>query len=214
MERKDAAGNQHSKILETAGRLFLERGYDGASIRQIAKELDISPGLIGYYFPTKRDIAFALFSRQLERFIELDKQYVSEEDPVLRSAVLIKLQITVLSSPTFKPFYIDALREDIILDVIRASGLDTYHAINRKYNLGYSDCYLMTNDLIAASMERTLVLYSEDMERDESIADLVFSMHMGRIYGSEEFLKEKCRESELITARIILDHPEMLQEWL
>jgi hypothetical protein len=37
---------------------------------------------------------------------------------------------------------------------------------------------------------------------------------MGRIYGTEEFLKGKSQESELITARIILDHPEILKDWL
>lgn len=215
MKHKENAGvNQYTKILETAGRLFLEYGYKETSIRQIARELDVSPGLIGYYFSTKRDIAVELFSRQLDRFLDLTKQYVGEDDPVLRSAVLIKLQITVLSSPVFNKFYMDALREDIILTVIRASGLDTYKAINKKYNLNHSDCYLMTNDLIAASMERTLVLYSEETEREESIADLVFSMHMGRIYGTEEFLRQKCKESELITARIICDRPEMLKTWL
>lgn len=212
--KENVGGGQYAKILKTAGRLFLEYGYSKTSIRQIAKELDISPGLIGYYFPSKQDIAVELFSRQLDRFFELDKQYVDEDDPVLRSAVLIKLQITVLSSPVFRKLYMDALREDIILSVIRASGMETYQAINKKYGLGRSDCYLLTNDLISASMERTLVLYSEEIELDQSIADLVFSMHMGRIYGTEEYLKAKCEESEIITARIICDHPEMLNDWL
>lgn len=215
MDQKETVStNQNSNILKAAGKLFFENGYKETSIRQIAKALGVSPGLIGYYFPSKKDIAVELFSRQLNRFGELDRQYVSEDDPVLRSAVLIKLEITVLNSPMFKKFYMDALREDIILSVIRASGLDTYKIINAKYNLGYSDCYLMMSNLIAASMERTLVLYSEDIQRDQSIADLVFTMQMRRIYGSEEYLKAKCEESELITARIICDHPEMLRDWL
>ena len=45
--KEAASAKQGAKILETAGRLFLEYGYHETSIRQIARELDISPGLIG-----------------------------------------------------------------------------------------------------------------------------------------------------------------------
>lgn len=214
MECKENGGEgQYGSILNTAGKLFLEFGYKETSIRQIAKEAHISPSLIGYYFPSKRDIAVELFSRQLARFMELDKQYVSEEDPILRSAVLIKLEITVLSSPRFKKFYTDALREDIILSVIRASGDDTYRAVSRKYGLDFPDNYYATSDLLAASMERTLVLYEEEVWHGQSIADAVFTVSMSRIYGTAEFLQEKCMQSELITARILCDHPELLNGW-
>ena len=49
--KEAASAKQGAKILETAGRLFLEYGYHETSIRQIARELDISPGLIGYSSP-------------------------------------------------------------------------------------------------------------------------------------------------------------------
>lgn len=206
--------NQYNNILTTAGELFLSQGYQETSIRQIARGLGVSSGLIGYYFPSKRDIAVTLFSEQLAKIKALSHQYVSSEDPVLRSAVLIKLQITVLNSSRFRKLYMEALREDIILTVIQASGLETYLAINEKYHLNYSEQYLSTNNLLAASMERTLVLYSNYTQREESVADLVFLVPMERMYGTDEFLKQKCQESELITARILCDHPEVLNGWL
>ena len=212
--KEAASAKQGAKILETAGRLFLEYGYHETSIRQIAWELDISSGLIGYYFPTKRDLAVALLSRQVMRFAQLDSQYVPADDPVLRSAVLIKLEITVLNSPVFQKFYLGALKEDVILTVIRASGQDIYRAIAEKYHLDYPDSRFAMNDLLASSIERTLVLYADDIQLERSIADEVFLINMRLIYGSEDFLLEKCRESELITARILCDHPEILKDWL
>lgn len=215
MERKTAAGTtQYMNILETTGRLFLEHGYEGTSIRLIAKELDISPGLISYYFPAKKDIAVELFSRQSKKFVELVNAYVSEDDPILKSAVLIKLQITVLSSPVFKKLYMAALRHDIILSVICDSGSSIYQAINEKYNLGYTASYFQMNDLISASMERTLVLHADELQLEESVANLVFLSHMGRLYGTEEFMKQKCEQSDLVTAKIICEHPELLKDWL
>ena len=50
-ERQDLTGKQRD-ILELARKLFLSQGYYKTSIRQIARELDISLGLVAYYFPT------------------------------------------------------------------------------------------------------------------------------------------------------------------
>ncbi len=213
--RKFGTENPSDLILNKAGELFLEYGYKKTSIRQIAKELNISPGLVGYYYPSKRDIAVELFSKQLRWFSELVKKYVSEDDPVLRSAVLIKLQITILSSPMFCKFYHDALRDDIILSVICDSGYETYLAVSKKYALSYPESHYTACNLLAASVERTLVLYSDQVGvgTGRNVADMVFSVSMARVYGDEEFLKSKSEESELITARILCEHPELVQGW-
>ena len=215
MGRKGPAdSNQKRKIQEVAGRFFMENGYDETSIRQIAKALDVSPGLIGYYYPSKRDIARELLSGKLAQFTSLSREYVDPDDPMLVCAVTIKLEVTVLSSANFRRFYSGALREDIVLDVLRASGIETYQAVNEKYHLGYTEDELRVYDLIAASTERTLVLYSDELQVERGrVADLIFCTHMGRLYGTEEFLQGKCRESELIVAGILCDHPEILQGW-
>lgn len=216
MERKERNGNtQRLKILQACGRHFIEEGYNETSLRKIAGELDISLGLISYYFPSKRDIAKELFSEQLRKFSDLASEYTDEDDPLLKSAVLIKLQNTIMMSPRFMNFYMDALKEDIILTVICDSGIETYKRINDKYDLGLSDDYLTVyGNLISASVERSLILYAEDLHLTDTVSNLVFMTMMGRFYGHEDVLKEKCQESDLIVARIIVDHPELLQSWL
>jgi AcrR family transcriptional regulator len=57
------------KILQTALALFNESGEAGASLAQIAAELDISEGNLWYHFRTKRDLIAALFD-ELEQTIE------------------------------------------------------------------------------------------------------------------------------------------------
>ncbi len=54
------------KILETALRMFNEYGYAQVGVREISRELRISPGNLSYHFPKKEDILFRLmenFSR-------------------------------------------------------------------------------------------------------------------------------------------------------
>ncbi len=52
--------NRRENILKTALELFNERGIDGVTTRDIAKEIKISLGNLTYYFPSKSDIVFAL----------------------------------------------------------------------------------------------------------------------------------------------------------
>lgn len=48
--------NRRELILDTARRLFAERGYDGVSMRDIAGELGFSVGNVTYYFKKKEDL--------------------------------------------------------------------------------------------------------------------------------------------------------------
>jgi AcrR family transcriptional regulator len=50
-----------SEILEAAYRLFIDRGYHGASMRQIAQEAGIALGGIYNHFASKEDIFIAVF---------------------------------------------------------------------------------------------------------------------------------------------------------
>src|SRR5690606_2349450 len=44
------------EILEAAARVFIRRGFDGATMQDIAAEADVSTGLIYRYFPGKDDL--------------------------------------------------------------------------------------------------------------------------------------------------------------
>lgn len=55
-ERKKAA--THQAIADAAMRLFLERGYDDVSIREIADEADVSTTTLFKHFPVKEALVF------------------------------------------------------------------------------------------------------------------------------------------------------------
>jgi AcrR family transcriptional regulator len=67
-------------ILDAARKLFLEKGFDQASIRNIAEQIEYSPGTIYLYFKEKDEIFFALheegFARLLQSMAPL--QYVAD----------------------------------------------------------------------------------------------------------------------------------------
>jgi AcrR family transcriptional regulator len=64
--RQRMAAARREQILETALKLFAERGFDATSTRQIAKEAGIAEGLIFHYFPTKASLLTAVLQDRLE----------------------------------------------------------------------------------------------------------------------------------------------------
>ena len=56
-------GSTRERILDVALELFVEHGYDGTSLRQIAERLGITKAALYYYFASKDDILMALHMR-------------------------------------------------------------------------------------------------------------------------------------------------------
>lgn len=55
-------GDGARRILEAAQRLFVEKGYDATSMRDIADDLGTSPGAFYHHFPSKEAVLFSVCS--------------------------------------------------------------------------------------------------------------------------------------------------------
>jgi AcrR family transcriptional regulator len=77
-ERKQEEKQEmHKRILDGARKIFLEKGYDQASMRNIAQEISYSPGSLYFYFKDKSEIFHELhkegFRLLLSQLKVLDK---------------------------------------------------------------------------------------------------------------------------------------------
>jgi len=66
-ERKKAA--TRAAILDAAMTLFLERGFDGVSVREIAEKADVSPKTVFTHFPQKEALVFSDEDERHERLV-------------------------------------------------------------------------------------------------------------------------------------------------
>ncbi len=71
-ERSKAKRREH--IRRTAMRLFAERGYDHATIADIAAEAEVAPRTVTMYFSSKADIALSLHNEIVLRLIAVFKE--------------------------------------------------------------------------------------------------------------------------------------------
>lgn len=205
------SGTKKEDILRVASELFIQKGYEKTSMRQIAADAGISLGLASYHFKSKRDLATEITQRIFAKMVRLTKLMVNQKtDPFLYSAVLIRLNNTMLSQEKYLQFYKDILKEDIWTDVITGGSVDTSFCIRDKYCPTLSDeeteRFGWYCNYISASMERTLVLYGDKRPLiSGTIAEFIIksALNMWSFPNAREEITRACKESERIAAKLI-----------
>jgi len=83
------------EILQVAEKLFAEDGFDGTSIRQIAKEAKVNIAMISYYFGSKEKLLETLIiDRTSGMKMQLENIYRDDLSPIEKVDRLIDLYIT------------------------------------------------------------------------------------------------------------------------
>jgi AcrR family transcriptional regulator len=91
--------NKQIQILEVAETLFAENGFDGTSIRDIAKIAKINIAMVSYYFGSKERLLESLIVyRTSDLKIQLDNLVVENIDPVAKINKLIEIYISRINS--------------------------------------------------------------------------------------------------------------------
>lgn len=67
-----------ARIRDAALRLFAERGIDGATVRDIAREAGVSPGLLRHHFGSKDGLRDACDSYALDQLMQLKEQAIGK----------------------------------------------------------------------------------------------------------------------------------------
>jgi TetR/AcrR family transcriptional regulator, fatty acid metabolism regulator protein len=66
-------------ILQAAEEVLSEKGYHETSMDEIATRVGIAKGTVYLHFPSKEDLIFALFERELETFLRLVDEAVARD---------------------------------------------------------------------------------------------------------------------------------------
>ncbi len=66
--------NLRLQIMSAAYRLLAEKGYDAATIKEIAQEAGVAPGLIHYYFQSKDQLLLEVLKEAADRYVRQMEQ--------------------------------------------------------------------------------------------------------------------------------------------
>ncbi|MFJ3958671.1 TetR family transcriptional regulator [Arthrobacter sp. NPDC090010] len=95
--RRGGGGDTRERILSAARTLFAEHGFDGTSLRQVAREAGVDPALVHHFFEGKDEL-FAL-SIELPADPSQVLAGVTSDDPGKRSEEIVRAVLTLWESP-------------------------------------------------------------------------------------------------------------------
>jgi AcrR family transcriptional regulator len=126
--------NRRQAVLDAAARLFSERGYEGASMRDIAKAAGMLAGSMYYHFASKEDLLIAVHEAGVARFEAAVEGAISAgQDPwsQLEAAVIAHLE-TLLAGGDYTQVVIRELPREPDALRVKLTGLrDAYEALFR-----------------------------------------------------------------------------------
>lgn len=103
---KEEAEKTRALILETALRVFHEKGYSGSTLVDIAKEINLTKGAIYHHFKSKNDL-FLELARTMEERIEagLSSIYPKPGDLVQLKDFAVKIVQFIVDDPQLNRYY-------------------------------------------------------------------------------------------------------------
>jgi AcrR family transcriptional regulator len=93
-KREDLRVERRQAILNAAMKVFAQRGYAAATIREIAREADIAQGTIYLYFPSKREILLAVYRSMILESLEefMARPEKGDDQTFLRSLLVDRIR--------------------------------------------------------------------------------------------------------------------------
>lgn len=95
--RRSGAAASREHILAAARRLFAEHGFEGTSLRQVARAAGVDPAMVHHYFKGKDEL-FAL-SVELPADPEAVLSGVVDSDPERRGELVVRAVLRLWESP-------------------------------------------------------------------------------------------------------------------
>ncbi|PKP20853.1 MAG: TetR/AcrR family transcriptional regulator [Bacteroidetes bacterium HGW-Bacteroidetes-21] len=94
-------------ILNAARKVFVQKGYDGARMQEIADEAGINKALLHYYFRNKEKLFLAIFVEALESFIPKIGEILQDNSSLFEKIEKItEVYINMLKLNPYVPMFI------------------------------------------------------------------------------------------------------------
>jgi AcrR family transcriptional regulator len=96
-----------ARILQAAHTVFVRRGTDGASLKDIAHEADVNQALLHYYFRDKQTLADTVFEQVVSAFIPRIQEAFLNQQPIEKKVeVVVQQYVDHIRKNPYLPSYI------------------------------------------------------------------------------------------------------------
>lgn len=129
------------EIIQTASEMFIENGYSSTSLRSIADKLDISPGHLVFYFPTKEHLLAVLIDKLCSFQWKLMKK---EAEDGISSLLAICLELMTMAAAAeedeiAKDFFVSSYQSRMCLEMIQKNDIERAKEVFAEFCSDWSD---------------------------------------------------------------------------
>lgn len=185
------------EIIKVASRMFLEDGYSKTTIRAIAAELEISPGHLMFYFPTKDHLLAEVVDMLCDFQWRLIKR-VTDEGASQLMAICFELTTMAAAcedSEIARDLYISSYTHPLTLEKIRKNDANRAHEIFGEYCIGWNETQFLEAETLISGIEYSTLMTTESSSPlDVRISGALNALMM--IYNvPEEIRKDKINKA-------------------
>ncbi len=183
--------NTRLQIIQLAARHFIEEGYTKTSAKRLAAELDLSPGNITFYFPSK-DHLLAVVVDELFDFQNMMMAQATEEGKT--SLLVYCLELTAMAaiceeSEVARDFYASSYSSELTLELIRENDTEKTKAVFGEFCPKWTDeMWAATENIVSGIEYATIMTREENTPLPVQIERTLNTIKM--IYGVPEELRK------------------------
>lgn len=164
MARIDKHALTRLEIVQVATEHFLENGYSNTTIKAICNELDMSPGNVTFYFPTKEH----LLAEVVDMLCKFQGHMLEKEADESNSSVMaICLELTAMATmcendEIIKDFFISAYSSPMCLEIIRKNDAERAKEVYKNYKPDWTDEQFAEAEILVSGIEYATLMKTDD----------------------------------------------------
>ncbi len=191
MARIDKHALTRTEIIKVASKNFLENGYSNTTIKSLSRELDMSPGNITFYFPTKEH----LLAELIDMLCGFQHKRMEEEaDEGVSSVLAICLELATMvvmaeEDEITKEFYISAYSSPMCLEIIRRNDSIRAQKVFASYRPDWTKEQFSEAEILVSGIEFATLMNVGDPVTIEKRITAALNNILG-IYGVPEDVRE------------------------
>ena len=153
------------QIIEVASEFFFEAGYSVTSPKMIAGELDISPGNLTYYFPTKEHLLSEIV-KMLCEFQQKLLDYESDKGIDSIGSICIELMTVAAAcqeSEIARDFFTAAFQSPLCRDILRNDHVNRAKRIFAQQCNDWTDEQFVRAELLIMGLQYITIVSTDDI---------------------------------------------------
>ena len=156
--------NTRGRIIQEAARMFVEEGYSVSSINRLSKNLQLSPGNITFYFPTKEHLLAVL----VDEMVDFQNIMMEEATQEGKSSLLAYcLELTAMAavceeSEIARDFYASSYASALTLERIRQNDTKKTREIFASFCPRWEDTQWVATENIVSGIEYATIMTREE----------------------------------------------------